>query len=222
MKNQHFQIFTCSINSFQELIFVCFCSTFSSQNLWVFCRRDLSLSEPFLEWFLMVWAPIWLPKPSKRPSKRHPKKRLNFDTYFLLIFDNFGDPLEHPKSQKMVLMHECGGPILAPKAAWEGNGAPRWYFKAFWLPKLAFWGSFLCIFCIFLGSRSSTTSGIGVPTKHLPSRLSKHALATKLPNDVEVSKGSACQLGISIGYLPNKRPKHTLAKSASFWAVAAI
>ena len=87
----------------------------------------------------MVWAPIWLPKPSRRPSRRHPKKKLNFDTYFLLIFGCFGDPLEHRKSQKNVRTHLGGGPILAPKAAWKENGAPTYNFEAFWLPKLAFW-----------------------------------------------------------------------------------
>ena len=157
MKNQYFQISTLSTNSFQALIFLCFCTTFSCQNLWLFCRRDLSRSEPFLEWFLLVWAPIWPPKPSRRPSRRHPKKNLNFDTYFLLIFGCFGDPLEHPKSQKNVRTHPCGGPILAPKAAWKENEAPRCYFRPFWLPKLVFWGRFLSIFCIFLGSRSSNS-----------------------------------------------------------------
>ena len=157
MKYQHFQIFTFSLKMLQELIFLCFCSTFSSQNLWVFCRRDLSLSEPLLEWFLMVWAPIWLPKPCRRPSRRHLKKNLNFETYLLLIFDCFGATLEHPKSQKNVMMHLGGSPILAPKVTWEENGAPRCYFKAFWLPKFVFWQRLLSIFCIFLGFRSSSS-----------------------------------------------------------------
>ena len=105
----------------------------------------------------MVWAPIWYPKPSRRPSRRHPQKNLNFDTYFLLIFGCFGEPLEHPKSQKNVRTHLGAGPILAPKAAWKENEAPRCYFRPFWLPKLVFWGRFLSIFCIFLGSRSSNS-----------------------------------------------------------------
>ena len=167
MKNQHFQIFTFSSKMFQGLISLRFCSTFSSQNLWFFCRRDSSLSEPFLEWFLMVWAPIWLPKPSRRPSRRHPKKKLNFDTYFLLIFGCFGDPLKHPKLQKIVRTHLYGGPILAPKAAWEENGAPRSDFEAFWLVKLVFWERFLSIFCIFLGSRSSNSIKHWLPNNAL-------------------------------------------------------
>ena len=157
MKNHHFQIFTFPINLFQKLFSLRFCSTFPSQNLGFFCRRDVFWSGPFLKWFLMVSAPIWLPKPSRRPSRRHPKKTLNFHTSFLLIFGCFGDPLEHPKSQKNVMTHLGGGPILAPRATWEENGAPRCYFKAFWLPKLVFWQRFLSIFCIFLGFRSSSS-----------------------------------------------------------------
>ena len=105
----------------------------------------------------MVWAPIWLPKPCRRPSRRHLKKNLNFETYLLLIFDCFGATLEHPKSQKNVRTHLGAGPILASKAAWKENEAPRCYFRAFWLPKLVFRGRFLSIFCIFLGSRSSNS-----------------------------------------------------------------
>ena len=139
----------------------------------------------------MVWAPIWLPKPSRRPSKRHPKKRLNFDTYFLLIFDNFGDPLEHPKSQKNVMTHLGGGPILAPKTAWKENEAPRCYFEAFCLPKSVFWQRFLSVFCIFLGSRSSNS------VRH------------------KATQQCTCQIGFVAMQLSNMYPNRALAKYAS-------
>ena len=125
----------------------------------------------------MVWAPIWLPKPSRSPSKIHPKKNVNFDTYFLSIFGCFGDPLEHPKSQKNVMTHLGGGPILALEAAWEENWAPGCYSKAFSLPKLVFWQRFLSIFCIFLGFRSSNSIKHRLPNNALPNRFSNHQLA---------------------------------------------
>ena len=190
----------------------------------------------------MVWAPIWLPKPSRRPSRRHPKKNLNFDTYFLLSFDCFGAPLEHPKSQKNVRMHLGGGPILAPKVTWEENGAPRCYFKAFWLPKLELWQRMLTAFCTFLGSRKSNSirhrppnnalakkalqlcnCQICIPIVHLPKCVPIMHLRNKLPNNVLANQAfqlSASQIGISIGYLPDIHPENILAKWASSWAVA--
>ena len=200
---------------FQGLTSLRFCSTFSSQNLWLFCRRELSLSEPFFQWFLMVWAPIWRPKPSRRPSRRHPQKNLNFDTYFFLIFGCFGDPLEHPKSQKNVRMHLGGGPILAPKAPWEENEAPGSCFKAFWLPKLVFWQRFLSFFWSYWAVGAATAWDMGFPTMHLPNRLSNHAFAKWASQWCTCQpsiQSSICEIGVSLGYLPNMRPKHTLAK----------
>ena len=168
MKNQYFQIFAFSIKMIQELISLRFCSTFFSQNLWVFCKRDLSLSEPFLEWFLMVWAPIWLPKPSRRPSWRHPKKILNFDSHFYWFLAVLATPWSTQNRKKNVVTHECGGPILAPKAAWTESGAPGCDFKAFWFPNFAFCQRFLSFFFIFLGSRSSnSTCQMGFPIMYL-------------------------------------------------------
>ena len=158
----------------------------------------------------MVWAPIWLPEPSRRPSRRHPKKKLNFDTYFLLIFGCFGDPLEHPKSQKNGFDALGGGPILAPKAAWEENEAPRPCFRAFWLPKLVFWERFSSIFCILLGSRTSNNirhklpkdavpKQICIPIVHLPNMRLNHALPNMRPNHVlakYASQSCTCQICI--------------------------
>ena len=177
MKNEHFEIFTFSIKMFRELIFLCFCSTFSSQNLWVFCRRDLSLSEQFLDWILLVWAPIWLPIPSRRPSRGHPKKSLNFGTYLYWFLAVLATPWRAAKSQKNVRTHLGGGPILAPKAAWEENESPGSCFRAFWLPKFVFWQRFLSIFCIFLGFRSSSSIKHRLPNNALPNRFSNHQLA---------------------------------------------
>ena len=177
----------------------------------------------------MVWAPIWLPKPSRRPSRRHPKKKLNFDTYFLLIFGCFGDPLEHPKSQKNVRTHPCGGPILAPKTAREENEAPRYYFEAFCIPKSVFWQRFLSGFCILLGSRTSNSirhklpndavpKQICIPIVHLPNMRLNHALPNMRPNHVlakYASQSCTCQICIPNVHLPNMHPKRALIKYAS-------
>ena len=168
MKNQDFQVSTFSTCLFVVLIFLDFCFIFSLQNLWVFGGRDLSILDPFLVSFSMVLASIWLPEPSKRPSRRQSKKSSNFDTQFSVIFDDFGDLLGHSKWSKNVTMHLGGGPIFVPKADCEENGAPGCSFKVFWLTKLAFWQRFLRFFCIFLGSRSSSsTCQIGFPIMHL-------------------------------------------------------
>ena len=173
MKNQYFQIFTFSINSFQELIFLCFCSTFSSQNLWCFSRRDLSLSEPFLRWLFMVWAPIWLPKPSRRPSKRHPKRTLNFETHFYWFLPVLGTPWSTQNHKKMLGRTLMVVPFWLQKRLGK-NWAPRCDFKAFWLPKLVLWHPqfaflqrFLSIFCIFLGFRTSNSVRHRLPNNAL-------------------------------------------------------
>ena len=149
----------------------------------------------------MVWAPIWVPKPSRRPSRRHPKKTLNFDTYFLLIFGCFAPSPEAPKiAAKNGFDAACGGPILAPKAPCEENGAPGCFFEAFWLPKSAFWQRFLSVFCIYLGSRNSNN------------------IRHKLPNNAlaELALQSCnCQIRIPNVHLQHIRPKHALAKYAS-------
>ena len=176
----------------------------------------------------MVWAPIWYSKPSRRPSRRHPQKNLIFSTYFLLIFPCFGDPLEHPKSQKNVVMHECGGPILAPKAAWEENGAPGCHFKAFCLPKLVFWQQFSSIFCIFLGSRSGNSIKHRLPNNALTNRLCNHAIVTKYVSQsctfqicipimhcqIYIPNGT-CQICVPTMHLPIMHPNRALAKYAS-------
>ena len=82
MKNQHFQSSAFAAFSFKKLFSVVFSTVFPCWNLCLFGGRDLPLSDPFLEWFLMVWATFWLPKPSRRPSRTHPKKTSKFDAYF--------------------------------------------------------------------------------------------------------------------------------------------
>ena len=150
MKNQHFQIFTFSSKMFQGLVPLCFRSTFSCQNRWLFCRRDLSLSEPFLDWFLMVWAPIWLPKPSRRPSRRHSEKTSNFDTDFYWFLAVLETSWGTQKRWKTTWTQLCGGPILAPKADWWENRVPRLILEHFCFKNKHF-GRRFWIFSCFLG-----------------------------------------------------------------------
>ena len=102
MKNQHFQSSAFAACSFKKLFSVVFSTVFLCWNLCLFGGRDLPLSDSFLKWFLMVWAPFWLPKPSRRSPGRIPKKR----QHFMLIFINFGlfwrSPGETENRQKML------------------------------------------------------------------------------------------------------------------------
>ena len=81
MKNQHFQSSAFAALLFKKLISVLFSTGFPCWNLCLFGGRDLPLSDPFLEWCLMVWAPFWLPKPSRKPSRTNPKKTSKIDAY---------------------------------------------------------------------------------------------------------------------------------------------
>ena len=115
MKNQHLKSSAFAAFLFQKLFSVLFSTCFPC---WFFCLfggRDLPLSDPLLEWFLMVWASFWLPKPSRRPSRTHPKKTSKCDAYFY----RFGAVLATP-----------GAPKIDEKQL-------RWYPTAllFWLQK---------------------------------------------------------------------------------------
>ena len=195
---------------FQGLISLRFCSTFSSQNLWLFCRRDLSLSEPFLEWFLMVWAPIWLPKPSRRPSRRHPKKKLNFDTYFLLIFGCFGDPLEHPKSQKMVLTHRVVVPFWLQKRSGKKMRLQDAILEHFGFQNWSFGKDFRVFFVSCWALEQATASGISYPTMHFPNKYVSQSCTCQTCVSI-----MHCQICVPIMYLPNMHPNRALAKYAS-------
>ena len=151
MKNQHFQSSAFAAFLFKKLFSVFFFSGFPCWNLCLFGGRDLPLSDPFLEWFLIVWATFWLPKPSRRPSRTHPKKTSKFDVQFYRFWAVLATPRGHRKSSKNVRMHLHGGPIFAPKAILSQSGLPGWNFSRVWLPKCQFWKPCSCIFNIVLG-----------------------------------------------------------------------
>ena len=157
----------------------------------------MSILDHFLVSFWMVLASIWLPEPSRRPSRRHYKKTSNFDTPLLVVFRDLGDLLGPSKLSKNITMHLHGGPILAPKADWEKNEVPRWYFNAFWLPKFVFWRRFLSFFCIFLGSRSSNSIRHRPPTTALAEQASQSCI---------------CQISFPMMYLAIKRLNQALGK----------
>ena len=150
MTSQHFQTFTFSIKMFRELFSLRFCFKFSSQNRWRFCRRDLSLSETFLEWFLMVWAPSWLPIPSRRPSRRHPKKSLNLIRIFI-DFWLFWRPPGGPQNRKKMLgrtwvvvpfwlQKRLGKKMSLQDHVLEHFGFQNWYFgEDFWVFFASYW-----------------------------------------------------------------------------------
>ena len=159
MKNQHFQSSAFAAFLFKKLFSVFFSTGFPCWNLCLFGGRDLPLSDPFLEWFLMVWATFWLPKPSRRPSRTHPKKTSKFDVYFYRFWAVLATPRGHRKSSKNVRTHLGGTPIFAPKAILLRSGPRgrnfRWFGlpkSQFWLPKRQFWKRFRIIFHMFLGS----------------------------------------------------------------------
>ena len=150
MKNQHFQSSAFAAFLFKKLFSVVFSTGFPCWNLCLFGGRDLPLSDPFLEWFLMVWATFWLPKPSRRPSRTHPKKTSKFDVYFYWFLAVLVAPRGHRKSSKNVMTQLYGGPIFAPKAILSQSGLTGWNFSRCWLPKRQFWKPSACIFDIFL------------------------------------------------------------------------
>ena len=171
----------------------------------------------------------WLPKPSRRPSRRHPKKKLNFDTYFLLIFDCFGDPQEHPKSQKMVLMHRVVVPFWLQKRSGKKMRLQDAILEHFGFQNWSFGKDFSSIFCILLGSRTSNSirhklpndavpKQICIPIVHLPNMRLNHALPNMRPNHVlakYASQSCTCQICIPNVHLPKMHPKRTLIKYAS-------
>ena len=150
MKNQHFQSSAFAAFSFKKLFSVVFSTVFPCWNLCLFGGRDLPLSDPFLEWFLMVWAPFWLPKPSRRPSRRHPKKISILDTNFYWFFTVLGTPQGTQNRPQNIPGGLGGTPILAPKAVLLRNGPRGRNFRRFWLPKRQFWKDLSNIFCILL------------------------------------------------------------------------
>ena len=150
MKNQHFRSSVFAAFSFKKLFSVVLSTGFPCWNLCLFGGRDLPLSDPFLEWCFMVWAPFWLPKPSRRPSRTHPKKTSKFDAYVYWFWTVLATPWSTLNCLKTTWMHPVGTHVFAPKAILSQSGLPGWNFSRLWLQKRQIRKPCSCIFDIFL------------------------------------------------------------------------